>query len=145
MEENGIVRADKLLRQQVLFGIVIFSLACALFIMGVSKYLDQIVQVSRSDQMQALNMFDSLLTTVRVVNAVLSLALALYFADLGMRILGAGRFPPAGMRVIKDTKIQFGRRAKMFATASFTLAIAILSTNLVLSCMRAVFEKLLQK
>ncbi len=145
MKENGIVKADKLLRQQVLVGAAIFCMAGALFIVGLSKYMEEIVQVSRSDHMQALNMFDSLLTTVRVVNSVLSLVFALYFADLGLRILGAGRYPPEGMRVIKDTKIQFGGSARMMAIASFALAVTILSTNLVLFYMRTIFEELLQK
>lgn len=143
--EQQFVSADKVLRQQVIIGLVIFSVAGALFINGVLNHLDQIGQVNRSDPKLARDMFDSLLGTVRIANAVLSLVFALYFGDVGMRILSTGRFPPKGMRVIKDTKIQFGARAKMTAIAHFAIALIILSTNLIFSWVRAIFENLAQR
>jgi hypothetical protein len=73
------------------------------------------------------------------------LGLAVYQIILGRRILKSGRFPPPGMKVIRDTKIETGAKAKKVAISLIALSSIVIVMILFLVYLPFVFEKKLLK
>jgi hypothetical protein len=73
------------------------------------------------------------------------LGLAVYQIILARRILKSGRFPPPGMKVIRDTKIQTGAKAKKVAISLIVLSSIIIVIILSLVYLPYAFEKKLLK
>lgn len=142
--EDQIFRTDKRLRNQVIFGIVIFAALGILGIQWLSFFLDQIRQLRETDPVLANQKLISLLNIVSVVHGLVSVSFAAYFLLLGINILKGEKYPPEKMRVIKDTKVQIGNRARHLAYAHISIALLVLSTNIIVWRLRAILEKWLK-
>lgn len=142
---DKMVRPDTRLRKQVLFGFAAFVVMGVLAILEFSSFLAQIRQLGGTDPQLAIHKLHSVLNTVAVINALASVVFATYFFWVGIKTLNAGRYPPEGMRVIRETKIQAGRGAKIIAAVHIGMALLVLSTNAVFWQIRVVLEKLAQR
>lgn len=142
--DKSIVRADKKLRTLALFALAVLAAAGVLLIREFHSSLTQIRELSRTEPALAIREMQSLLNALLAVNAFVSAVLAAYLLRLGIKTLRTGSYPPAGMRVIRDTRVQVGGKARLIAAAHLCLALLILSTNAMLWQFRTLFEKLLQ-
>jgi hypothetical protein len=143
--EDQVVHADKKLRRQVPMGFVVLVLVGAVVIQGISSHMENLEQMAGSDSKLAIEKLGHLLLTMKAVNAVVSVVFAVYFFNVARKTWRSERYPPPGMRVIQDTKIQEGGRAKLMALVHMFIAAVVFSTNLITWYLQLIFEKLVQK
>lgn len=129
--EEGIQRADPRFRRQVLTALLLFLLAGALAYPRLRAYLDETTALAAYDPDGAAMRVRRVLIVFAAVNAVVSIGLAAYMCSLGVRTHRAQRFPPPGVRVIRDTPVRTGRRARVMAAGQFVLAGGLLASNLI--------------
>jgi hypothetical protein len=73
------------------------------------------------------------------------LGLAVYQILLARRVLKSGQFPPPGMRVVRDTKIKTGGKAKKVAISLIVLSSIVIVITLFLVYWPYALEKTLLK
>jgi hypothetical protein len=71
------------------------------------------------------------------VASALTFAAAVYVAWIALRILRARRFPPPGMRVMRDTPVRIGGAARVLGWAGLACAAVILAAAAVLPLLLA--------
>lgn len=140
--EEQIVPADRKLRKQVLTWCVLLVLLAIFGVHSVLDHLDQAKKLADSSPELAFHKIRNLLMAMRLLNLAVSLAFALYFASIAWKTFRSGRYPPQGMRVIRDTPIQTGSRAKFAGATCLSAAIFLLSTNFILWHLETTVEKL---
>lgn len=124
------IRADRTLRKKVIIWAVFFGLAGVLIIQVVYSAFDGLESLAETDPEQALSSLKKILTAITVTNAFGSSLFAFYFVSVAARILASGRYPPPGMRVLRDTRVRTGKKAKWMAAAQILAALLILATNI---------------
>lgn len=80
----------------------------------------------------AIQKIKGLIVGIIAVNAVLSSVFGLSFVLLAVRVFRSGQFPPPGMKVIRDTVLRTGRKAKAAGAVLSGAAVLVLSTNLII-------------
>jgi hypothetical protein len=144
MGETGavIIPADKKYRKKAAFGLLVFlliSLACVQALVWEFKGIEALAE---TDGGEALGKIRKLVTALSAANAVVSVALALWFFALAYRILESGQYPPPGMRVFRDTRLRTGRQARAGAALQAAVALLLLSTNLVMLYLHRILDSL---
>lgn len=124
--DEEIVYADKNLRRWVL----ILAIALAVIALCVLKftqgYVRDIVALAEDNPQEMLRK-SIVLANVGVISFSAGiLAVFGYFLWLGIRIIKASQYPVPGMKVIRDTKILRGGKAKLRAGIAIALATGIL-------------------
>jgi len=121
-----VVRGDKNLRRRMIFLVIIFTIVGGWIIILTSNYLDDIRHLAKEDLNEAVSKL-IVLIYFYAVGFVASIIITFgYLLWLGIRIIKAGRFPPPGMKVIRDTKIIRGIKAKLLGGAVIILAMVFL-------------------
>ena len=140
--ENQIIQADKKLRKQVLVGICIFILVSGLLIHMMLAYLQECKSLAETDAVMAISNISHLVTIITIANAFVSSVFALYVFSVATKVLKSGRFPPEGMKVIKDTRLLTGRKAKRMAMGHILIGIVLLSTNALMGYLHLILDTL---
>ena len=140
-----IVRADKKFKKQfIVFLALIIIVFVVLFIL-LKNYLDQTVQQSRESPDLLFRNVIYLLKWWTAVGAVPILGFWVYQLLLARRIWMSGQYPPPGVKVIRDTKIQTGVKAKRRAVSIIVLSSLIFAMTLLLIYSPYILEKRLSK
>jgi hypothetical protein len=109
------IPADKRLRKTA---IIVLSLI-VVGLMASSPYLNSRLAEWReaaADQPEAaLSRFSSLFQWLLGLTALLVSAASVYLIVIAVRVLKADRYPPPGLRVIRDTPLRTGRQARITA------------------------------
>ncbi len=113
--EDEIVPADKRQRKLVLAATALLGVAAVATLVVVDRQLDQIVQLAEEDLPSAAERMVRLTTVVAWVGGLGFVGMGAWFWRLGRRINRANRFPPPGMKVLKDTTVRTGRKARTTA------------------------------
>ena len=142
---QDIVRADREFRKRFIVFLVLIVIVFSVTILSVKSYLDQMGELRRENPGLAGKKIVLLLKWWMGLGSLPILGLAVYQIILGRRILKSGRFPPPGMKVIRDTKIETGAKAKKVAISLIALSSIVIVIILFLVYLPFVFEKKLLK
>ena len=142
---QDIVPADKEFRKRFIVFLMLIVIVFSVTILSVKSYLDQMGELRQENPGLAGKKVMLLLKWWMGLGSLPILGLAVYQIILGRRILKSGRFPPPGMKVIRDTKIQTGAKAKKVAISLIALSSIVIVTILFLVYLPFVFEKKLSK
>lgn len=125
-----IVPADPTLRRGVLIALMVVFPVGLLLIQVFSGKLSDYKALAATDIDGAIAGIRELMRYLIGINAAITVAAAAYFLILARRVLSSGRFPPPGMRVIRDARIRRGRSARWLGRLLVLLAGVVLATNL---------------
>ena len=142
---QDIVPADKEFRKRFIVFLILILIVFSVTILSVKSYLDQMGELRRENLGLAGKKAVLLLKWWMGLGSLPILGLAVYQIILARRILQSGRFPPPGMKMIRDTKIQTGAKAKKVAISLIVLSSIIGVIILFLVCFPYAFEKKLLK
>jgi hypothetical protein len=143
LNSDEIISADKGLRKKTI--ILLIGIVLAVMIVGpyFSGYLADLRQegVERPE-----SAYPKMITLMKWFLGSAALGITLtgaYLLIIAFRSLKAGRYPPPGMKVIKDTRVKTGRQAKIMAyLLIFNSGAIILLIGLVLFLFIMVAEKM---
>ncbi|HXX34791.1 MAG TPA: hypothetical protein VEM15_10000 [Thermodesulfobacteriota bacterium] len=143
---QDIVRADKEFRKRFILFLVLIIIVFGFAILSMKNYLDQMGELSREPPGLAGEKIISLLKWWMGLGALPILGFGVYQILIARRILKSGQYPPPGMKMLRDTKIQTGSKAKKTAISLIVLSSIIIVITLFLVYLPYVFEnKLLKK
>ncbi|MBF0319745.1 MAG: hypothetical protein HQL01_08080 [Nitrospirae bacterium] len=122
-EENEIVPTDKGLRKKLLVTALIM-LPVALL---VSRYLLSYIEGLKL--LEPETAFRKMIFLFRMVTGLGALgisACSIYFITFGVRTYRQKRYPPKGVRLIRDTEVRTGRRAEVAAVLIIALSLILI-------------------
>jgi hypothetical protein len=125
-----VVKADRALRKKALLFVAAASVLGLALIVFFQKELGQLDQLARENPRAALEQLLSRLHLLALFMTLLFVPFSLYLLYVSIRTYRASRFPPPGTRVIRDTRVVTGRRARMKGIAGVLLAAAFLALAL---------------
>lgn len=140
-----IVPADPVFRRRVMGAIMVLGLLGAAAIFALHHALQGVAQAADGDLHAAIEKVRYLQYVFLTVNACISVPLAAWCARAGWSTWHHARFPPPGMRVLRDTPVRTGPYARLAAAAQWLVAIAVLSTNLLLLRIMSILQRLLEQ
>jgi uncharacterized membrane protein len=105
-----------------------------------SDYIEACKSLANTDIDLAITKMKKLIELIMVINALVSSAIGLYLIFLAVKILKSDCYPPPGMKVIQDTRIRTGKKAKIAGAAFIFMAMLILSTNFVIWSLHRMVE-----
>jgi len=126
----SIFPADKKFRKQVIITTIICLPLCVIVYYLVSEYFRFNLQLN--DPKTATHRAKNLIFYVAIINGAISSLLAAYLVLISFKIFRHNQFPTPDMRVIKDTKIKTGTRAKLIGFLLIIVAVLALSSNYLL-------------
>jgi cytochrome c-type biogenesis protein CcmH/NrfG len=113
--ENEIVPADKRHRRLAIV-VAALMVAAGLLVLGVLYWhLGKIGELAKVNRRQAAEQTIRLVAEFAWLGGLSLVGMGSWFWWLGRRINRADRFPPPGMKVIKDTAVRSGARARTLA------------------------------
>jgi hypothetical protein len=143
---QGIVPADKEFRKRFILFLVLIVIVFVVTILSVKSYLDQMAQLTRENPGLAAEKVIFLLKWWMGLGSLPILGLGVYQILLARRVLKSGQFPPPGMKVVRDTRIRTGPKAKKVAHSLIVLSsIIIVITLFLVYWPHALEKKLLKK
>ena len=140
---DEIIPADKGLRKKTI--ILVIGIVLAAMILGpyVNGYLADLRQEGVERPELAYSKMIALMKWVLGSAALLITLTGVYLLVIAFRSLKAGRYPPPGMKVIKDTRVKTGRQAKIMAYLLIFNSVAItLLVGLVIFLFMVMAEKM---
>lgn len=143
---QDIVPADKEFRKRFIVFLVLIIIVFGFAILSMKSYLDQMGDLRRENPGLAGQKVISLLKWWMALGSLPILGLAVYQIYIARRILKSGQYPPPGMKVLRDTKIETGAKAKRMAISLIVLSSAVIVIMFFLVYLPYAFqEKLLKK
>jgi hypothetical protein len=112
---QDMVPADKNLRKKIIFLLVFFVLGIMLLSPYLNSRLADWRQAAAENPETALARYSPLIKWLLGITALMVSAASTYLIVVAIRILRTDRYPPPGLKVIRDTRLQTGRRAKITA------------------------------
>ncbi len=79
---------------------------------------------------------------IMVFNLFITGAFSIFFFGVASKTFKQRRFPPEGMRVLKDTVVVSGDDSKKFGKLMVVVGVLVLSTNGIMALMLVIFENL---
>ena len=140
---DEIIPADKGLRKKTIIGIMGIFLAA----MAVGPYLnDYLADLRLEGEERPELAYSKMIVLMKWILGSAALLITLtgvYLLIIAFRALKAGRYPPPGMKVIKDTRVKTGRQAKIMAyLLIFNSGVLILLIVLVLFLFMMMAERM---
>ena len=129
---SQVVRADKAYRIKIIIVLLCFLMVAAGCVLALMSTFQDIERISETDPDTAQEKLRNLVTVISIVIALFSAVFAAWFIALAYRIVRSGQYPPPGMRVLKDTKLRTGRKARIMAAQQIVMALLVLCTNIVM-------------
>lgn len=142
---RDIVPADKEFRKRFVAFLMLIIIVFVFAIVSMKSHLDQMEQLRRENPGLAGKKVVLLLKWWMGLGSLPILGLAVYQIILARRILKSDRFPPPGMKMIRDTKVQTGAQARKMAISLIALSSLMSVVILFLVCLPFAFEKKLLK
>ena len=131
-EEETVVRADERTRRIALAVLIGSTALGAAAILALRSYFAGLEALAETDPDLAIAKGSALLAGTSIAMGVSLVAFGGYLFLLSRRIAASGRFPPPGMRVIRDTAVSTGREARRRATATLVMAVVLLAGGVLL-------------
>jgi heme/copper-type cytochrome/quinol oxidase subunit 3 len=110
-----LIRADNSLRKKTIVLLVIFVLGLMLLSPYLNNRLAAWRQAAADNPETALARYSALFQWLLGITALLVSAASLYLMVVAVRVLKTEQYPPPGLKVLRDTRLQTGRRARITA------------------------------
>lgn len=136
-----ILPADKKFKKQVIITLLITLPCCFVMFYLFSEYI--LYLLNSYNGIILITKINHLLFWIAIAIAVISSSLATYLILRAVKIFKSKQFPPPGMRVIRDTKIYTGKRAKWVGCMFVATALFVLSVNLIMYYQHHVLNNLM--
>jgi len=133
-----IIPADRAYRRQVLLVVLPLALLCTAGLLALLGRFRELASLAEVDAAAALAGLRRLVGAVSAGNAGVSLALCAWLGRLCYRTYTCERYPPPGVRVLRDTRLRTGRDARRMAAAQVAAMLLVLSTNAVMWHLRRI-------
>lgn len=124
-----VVQADPRYRKRVFALLGIILLAAMLGAVGLQAWIQAALLDAETNMAQAVHRIRTAITIFAIINLLITAAIAWFFLRGGIRTWMQQRFPPSGMKVLKDTPLRQGGPARILAVLQFALAALTLSLN----------------
>ncbi len=121
--ENEIVPADKNHRRLALVTAALLTILGLVALGILHGHLGKIEELAKDNPRAAGEKVLRLAATVLWVGGLGLVGMGAWFWRLGRRINLAGRYPPPGMKVVKQTRVRTGARARTLANLSQVTAL----------------------
>jgi len=113
MDDNQIIiEADKKYRNRMLLVALILIIIGFFIIQCFQTLSNKLSALAEESPELAIQKAENSYKIIFFVMFVLSLILCIYLYRLGTSILKSGQFPPPGIKVIRDTKLETGKKAR---------------------------------
>ena len=122
VSDGQIIRADPRARKTAMAVSVAILLLAAALLWCLRAYQKAVLDAARWNQPAAVAKALRLADTAACLGGLGLLAAGVWFARLAVRIGRSGRFPPPGMKVIRDTPLRTGVKARAMSRAAFASA-----------------------
>ncbi|MGA7876211.1 MAG: hypothetical protein WCA08_11150 [Desulfoferrobacter sp.] len=132
-------------RRRVVTLIILAVALGILLVYHLTGYFQEIRTIADDHPEQAFVKLKSFSSAFLLINGIITSLFAAYFTFTAWKIWKNGRFPPAGMKVIRSTKVHTGSRAKIIAVVCLLIALLMLSTNIFLWYFNEMTKKFDQK
>jgi MFS family permease len=143
LNPDEIITADKGLRKKTIILVVAIVLGAMVVGPFLNGYLADLRQEAVDRPELGYSKMIVLMKWVLGSAALLITLTGVYLLIIAFRALKAGRYPPPGMKVIKDTRVKTGRQAKIMAyLLIFNSGAIILLIGLVLFLFLMMAEKI---
>jgi hypothetical protein len=123
---DDVLKADRGLRNRLLFFLIVFSAAGAAVIFGFERYLEQVMASAEDHPEQAIREVFQLLQLSSLMGGAGLVVFGLYYGRFSMKVVSTGRFPPPGTKVIRDTRVQTGKAASLRGWAGIAVSGALI-------------------
>jgi len=121
-----IIPADPKARRVALALVLAGLVAGGTAVLWLNRYQDDLLRLARKDRPVAVAKALRLANAVALAGGAGLVAAGVWFAVLGRRICSAGRFPPPGMRVVRDTPVRTGAAARRLAALATAAAVLLI-------------------
>jgi hypothetical protein len=142
MDNEEIVYADKDYRKKIIIGFILVALATAVVLHYSNAHIDSLILEKNIDnQFKSIEDAFSYILFLRGVITIGYAIIGIYCVSIGYKTLKSNRFPPRGMKVIRDTKIKGGSSAKAIAYGMFVCGFLLITlSNIAFWYMHKVFD-----
>jgi len=126
---DDMVYADPTYRKNAILFLMAFAFIAFLLIDRVKNLLEEIQNSTAISADQAIEQIKTVVIWMAAGNGLISVVVVAFLIRIGARVLHQGRFPPRGMKVLRDTPIRREGKAKLAGIAFFVAALLVVSTN----------------
>jgi len=116
--EPEILPADKTHRNWIVAVALLGAILVLLLVVVLDEQIEEIKRQAGEDPRKAVETILRLIAVTACVSGAGLVGMALWFWRLGRRVRLTGRFPPPGMKVIRDTPVRTGPRARNVANVA---------------------------
>lgn len=134
-DQREIIKADKRLRITIIILFIIIIGATLLAYTMFQRYFLTIQNIADSDPEAAIMKMVNILKAIVYVNPIIFLLFFVYFISLGYKTFKSKQYPPPGVKVIRDTYMIRGKKAKGYAIGLWITAIILIVLALTFSFM----------
>ena len=127
-----IQKADPRARMTAVVLILVIGVAGAALISATNTYLAGLAALAEMQPEAAIARGAFVFKLVALAGGLGLMLLAAYVAHLAARVRRSERFPPPGVRVVRDTRILEGYRAKRRGDIGLLLAVVVAACGIVL-------------
>jgi ABC-type Fe3+ transport system permease subunit len=127
-----VVRADPVLRRHVGVAVAVVAAAVLGGFIGVGVWRDSLEALGRESPSAAAEQAERGLRVATIGIGALALICALYVYRLARRVRDEGRWPPQGMRVIRDTRVIAGQAARRLGVLGMVMAGLLVALGLLI-------------
>lgn len=124
--DEMIVKADKKTRIIYLILIIIIIIAALFIYRYWQSYYENLTEMAEDHPDLVLLKIANLLKIFILINPLVSGVFMIYFITIGVKTYRTQQFPPPGVKVIKDTRLTRGDKAKKYAIGLWLIAVALL-------------------
>jgi hypothetical protein len=119
---DPVVRADPVLRRHVAVGAAVVAAALVGGFIGVGIWRDSLEALGHESPSAAAEQAERGLRVATIGIGALALMAALHVYRLARRVRDEGRWPPQGMRVVRDTRVIVGQAARRLGVLGMVMA-----------------------
>ncbi len=113
-----IVPADTKQRRLALLAVLIIAVAGAAVLWWLDRHIAGIQQLAKDDLPAAIEKARNLVAVAVFCLGLSLVGIGLWLFRLGVQINRAGRFPPPGVKLVRDTVVRTGLQARALANAA---------------------------
>jgi hypothetical protein len=129
---DPLVRADPVLRRHVGVAVAVVAAAIVGGFIGVGVWRDSLEALGRESPSAAAEQAERGLRVATIGIGALALMGALHVYRLARRVRDEGRWPPQGMRVIRDTRVIVGQAARRLGVLGMVMAGLLVALGLLI-------------
>ncbi len=134
-DEQIIIKADKKHRIKILLVALILIIVGFFLLQYFQILLNKLSTLAEESPELAIQKAENTFKIIFSIMFLLSLGLCIYLFKLGTLIVKSGQFPPPGLKVIRDVKLETGQKAKSKGRIVQVLSVIFLMMGIIIPIM----------